>query len=111
MWPTTSNSNNRLRNYSHLSEHLEKDEEILTTEQLPFQFGPVTASLDTTLKENKIAVQPYRGRSFIGNHCHKYLPQSVTDNICQSVVRITDETSNSREIKAEALDIGKKFYH
>ena len=96
--------------YSNLLEHLEKDEEVLTTEQLPFRFGPVTASLDTTLKENKIAVQAYHGRSFVGNHCHKYLQPSVIDNICQSVVRIADETSNSREIKAEALGIGKKFH-
>ena len=96
--------------YSNLLEHLEKDEEILTTEQLPFRFGPVTASLDTTPKENKIAVQAYHGRSFLGNHCHKYLQPSVIDNICQSVVRIADETSNSREIKAEALGIGKKFH-
>ena len=97
--------------YGNLLEDLKRDEEILTTEQLPFRFGPVTANLDTTLKENKIAVRAYHGRSFFGNHCHKYLQPSIIDNISQSVVRIADETSNSRETKAEALGIGKKFHH
>ena len=57
----------------------------------------MTASLDTNLKESQIAVQAYRGRSFVGNHCHKCLQPRVIANICQSVVRaIQQQGDNSK---------------
>lgn len=50
--------------------------------ELPFWSGPVTSNLDV-LKENKISVQAYHGRLFVGNHCHRYLQATVTENMSE----------------------------
>ena len=92
-----------------LAEINELEEQYATT-QLPFLFGPVTANLDTVLKQNQITVQAYHGRSFVGNHCHKYLQPNVIESVCQSVVRVTDDMTTKKEIKEQAHSIAKKFF-
>ena len=54
-------------------------------------------------------MQAYHGRSFVGNHCHKYLQPSVTNDICQSVVEKTFQLSDSVEVQTQAHDIASKF--
>ena len=76
---------------------------------LPFRSGPVAANLDTELKRHKISVQAYHGRSFIGNHCNKYLKKGAYDNICDSVVRVTKAITNDSDIHACAERIQVKF--
>ena len=39
--------------------------------------GPVASSLDDTLAKHSIIPQSYHNRSFIGNHCHKYMRDDV----------------------------------
>ena len=60
------------------------------------------------LKKNKITMQAYRGRTLVGNHCHKYLQPSVT-HVCQSVVAKTFQLSDSVEVQTKAHDIAFKY--
>ena len=105
------------RRYDELEQELDETEKELgeAAKTLPFLSGPVTANLDTVLHENKITVQAYHGRSFVGNHCHKYLQTSALESICQSVDEMTDHTMNntntdSRKPKETAHAISKKMF-
>ena len=74
---------------------------------LPFRSGPMTSTLDEVLKEQGILTQAYHGRSFVGNHFHKYL--KVFNHICDGVVRKTIETTDDGECHAVANDICRDF--
>ena len=91
----------------------ELEEEITTLKEadvkLTFLSGPVTANLDSVLKSNNIAVQAYHGRSFIGNHCHKYMKTQVIDSICKSVLQKAMELTDATHIHTAADDIEDKF--
>lgn len=71
-----------------------------TTTDLRFLCGPVTAGLDDALKRNKICVQAYHGRSLVGNHCNRYLKQTVFSDICDSVLQ------NTMKLTEDTLPLG-----
>ena len=71
--------------------------------------GPVTANLDKVLNSHKIAMQVQHGRSFIGNHCHKYLQPHVYEEVCNSVVTKTTTLVTCDNITEEAHAISSKF--
>jgi len=52
-------------------EYLKTEKKILDS-KYPKRKGPVCSELDVALKKNKIELQAYHGRSFIGNHANKY---------------------------------------
>ena len=54
-------------------------------------------------------MQAYHGRTFVGNHCHKYLQPSVTHDVCQSVVAKTFQLSDDVEVQKKAHDIASKY--
>ena len=97
------------RNLDTMYNILEEERNELKCNDLAFLSGPVTSNLDHVLKKNKITMQAYHGRSFVGNHCHKYLQLSVTNDICQSVVEKTFQLSDSVEVQTKAHDIASKF--
>ena len=97
------------RNLDTMYDILEEERNELKCNDLAFLSGPVTSNLDHVLKKNKITMQAYHGRSFVGNHCHKYLQPSVTNDICQSVVEKTFQLSDSVEVQTKAHDIASKF--
>ena len=76
-------------------------------DELPPLSGPVTAGLDNALKHNKIQMQAYHGRSFVGNHCHRYLKEDTYTSVCDSVVNTTKTFTTNKMIlrKAEAASI------
>ena len=71
-------------------ETLKRKLKKLQTTQLPYRSVPVTSSLENILQRNKICPQTYRGRSFIGNHCRKYLSITVTESLTLSILITTD---------------------
>ena len=97
------------RNLDTMYDILEEERNELKCNDLAFLSGPVTSNLDHVLKKNKITMQAYHGRSFVSNHCHKYLQPSVTNDICQSVVEKTFQLSDSVEVQTKAHDIASKF--
>ena len=76
---------------------------------LPLLCGPITSNLDKVLQENKIKLQAYHGRSLVGNHCHKYLKENVTDSICDSVLSLTNRLTNNVSVREKAKNISEKF--
>ena len=77
--------------------------------QLPSPTGPVAASLDETLKKDNITVQAYHGRSFVGNHCNKYLQEETTKDICQSVVRKAYQLTDNQDVHNKAHGIAQTY--
>ena len=51
--------------------------------------GPIASSLDPVLNKHKITSQAYHSRSFVGNHCHKYLHPSVYRDLIDKIVTQT----------------------
>ena len=86
-----------------------KIETLPSETKLPFLSGPVTSGLDEVLKKNKIFTQAYIGRSFVGNHCHRYLRYEVFTDIGNSVVSNTMKATDCDTLHAKAHDISLKF--
>ena len=71
-------------------------------ENVPFLFGPLTATLDEALKKHKIHMQAYHGRSFVGNHCHRYLKEEIYTDVCESVKSKTNFVTIKSSLQMEA---------
>ena len=80
-------------------------------QKLPFRSGPVTSSLDKVLQKRQICVQAYHGRSFIGNHCVKYISDIVTNELCQSVINTAAQCDPPFTIVEKAAHVQAKFQH
>ena len=57
--------------------------------------GPVTSALDTVLNKHRITPQAYHSRSFVGNHCHKYLQAKVYTDLTETLVNQTKTPTNN----------------
>ena len=64
--------------------------------------GPVAANIDTVLQDTYIKIQAFHSRSFIGNHCHKYLKPKVYEDLTNSVVTKTSSLTKNQNIIIEA---------
>ena len=62
---------------------------LITHKELTHRSGPVALSLDPILKTHRITPQAYHSRSFVGNHCHKYIQQHVYTQLAHSLVTKT----------------------
>ena len=71
--------------------------------------GPVTAELSNVLNKKRIKVQAYHGRSFIGNHCSKYLRETVYTAFSESVIMKAESLTEDEAILKKARHIAKKF--
>ena len=78
------------------------------TLKLPTRSGPVCDNLDTVLKDNKISIKAWHSRSFVGNHCHKYM-KGAFKSVCISVVTQVEKLTPDSSILASARDISDKF--
>ena len=86
----------------------EEIEHMTKSIKLPPRSGPVNENIDITLKQNKIPVQAWHSRSFIGNHCHKYM-KGAFKRVCQSVVEKTGTLTTDPVLLASAQAIADKF--
>ncbi len=71
--------------------------------------GPVVRSLDKTLNKHGIHRQAYHGKSFVGNHCHKYLQEEVYTDVLDGVIRQCELLTGDQDIIDEAIAIKAKF--
>ena len=71
--------------------------------------GPVSASLDDELQKHNIQRQAYHSKSFVGNHCHKYLQSDVYESVCNRVVMETKHIISNEDIISKANAIAKTF--
>ncbi|GFN78863.1 amine oxidase [Plakobranchus ocellatus] len=85
---------------SDIDEHaqnIHKIENLLSSlsyKPLTPRTGPIASALDPVNK-HRITPQAYHSRSFVGNHCHKYLQQKVYTDLTETIVKQTQTlTSN-----------------
>ena len=71
--------------------------------------GPITANLDEVMLSHNIEPCAYHSRSLIGNHCHKYLKDNVTSDICESVPQKTYEMTTDEDICRSSRQISSTF--
>ena len=64
-------------------------------------------SLEKTLKHDKKVKQSYHSRSFVGNHCSKYIRVSVQDDISATLQEKTCELSGKSNISKRVQQICK----
>ena len=81
---------------------------FLTHKELKRRAGPI-ASLDPVLNKHKIIPQAYHSRSFVGNHCHKYLHPSVYRDLTNKIVAQTQACTYDPIIVDEAHSIQLHF--
>ena len=84
--------------------HSLKQEAVLDT-----QSGPIVANLEQMLLRNNIVIQAYHSRSFVGNHCAKYLKESVYTAVTDSVELKTNALTKNQNIIIEAESTAFKF--
>lgn len=71
--------------------------------------GPITSQLDSVLQQNNIKVQAFHSRSFIGNHCHKYLQQRVYTHLSNSVGISAAALCDKPSVINRAAQVSQKF--
>ena len=71
--------------------------------------GPVCSKFDNILSKNRITPQAYHSRSFVGNHCHKYLTKKVFEELTASAVETTYACTKNITIREEAERMQRKF--
>ena len=84
-------------------------DQLKTLTVFPMLSGPITAGLDVVLKKHKIYAQAYHSRSFIGNHCHKYLTDPVIKELTDSIVLQASQLTQNANIHTAAERIRRKF--
>ena len=89
-----------------LGKELKELSHITVLEQIS---GPVTANLEDVLLQHNIDINAYHGRSFIGNHCHRYLQSCVYTNLCESVTHKTHQLAENEAIRKSAKQVTKVF--
>ena len=79
------------------------------TPSLSVQSGPVVSAVQATLKRHNIVQQAYHSRSFVGNHCSKYLKSCVQDDIHCTILEKVSDLCKKSDTYDKASDISCKF--
>ncbi|GFO04481.1 amine oxidase [Plakobranchus ocellatus] len=82
---------------------------FLMHKELQPRKGPIASSLDTVLTKHRITPQAYHSRSFVGNHCHKYLQSAVYTDLTQIIVTKTQQCTSNPMIIDEACTLQLLF--
>ena len=67
--------------------------------------GPIASSLDIVLNKHRITPQAYHSKSFVGNHCHKYLQAEVYTDLTQTLVTSTQQCTTNPMIIDEVCTL------
>ena len=61
------------------------------------------------MKKHNIELQAYHGRSFVGNHCVKYLKKEVRHDLSKSVYAMTRQNTDCSLILSKATRVAAHF--
>ena len=64
--------------------------------------GPLAFPLDDIMKKEKVTVQPYHNRSYLGNDCHTYFTKKVYEKCTEHILTKVKELTTNPEILKEA---------
>ena len=76
--------------------------------ELTFRSGPVASSLDPILTKHRITPQAYHSRSFVGNHCHKYMKPHVYEELTTTITSRTQACAYDPFLVVEAFTLKLK---
>ena len=71
--------------------------------------GPLVSEVQLVLKRHRIVQQAYHSRSFVGNHCSKYIKEVVQDDIRAGLQEKVCELSENVKTNENILKIAEKF--
>ena len=77
--------------------------------ELTFRSGPVASSLDPILTKHRITPQAYHSRSFVGNHCHKYMKPHGYEELTTTITSRTQACTYDPFLVDEAFTLKLKF--
>ncbi len=104
-WDADLNHNKEeLKRLEQLRDSLQKSVKVPSKES-----GPVVCSLDKTLQKHNINRQAYHGKSFVGNHCHKYLQEEVHHDVLNEMVAQCQLLTGDQDILDDAMSVKVKF--
>ena len=72
--------------------------------------GPLVQQAQTTLRYHKIVQQAYHSRSFVGNHCSKYIQQNVQNDLEASLLEKICELSSNAAIYKREQEVTSKYF-
>ena len=81
----------------------------LENEEKQARSGPICSKLDGILNEAHITPQAYHSRSFIGNHCHRYITDNIYKKLTTFIFRQTVQLTNDQSIIDNAQVVRAKF--
>ena len=96
-------------NYRKIRKDLKVRFQILKYEKQQARSGPICSELDGILNKAHITPQAYHSRSFIGNHCHKYITENVYKQLTTFIFRKTVELTDDQKIIDQAQVVKTKF--
>ncbi|GFO13161.1 amine oxidase [Plakobranchus ocellatus] len=94
-----------IRHYRAEKEKTEHKLSHLHHTELKPRIGPVAASLDNILTKHRITPQAYHSKSFVGNHCHKYMTAEVYKALTQTIVTQTQACTINPLLIDEAFQV------
>ena len=100
---------NIVNKHAHNIQDIEQRLSSVSYKTLTPRTGPVASSLDTVLNKHKITPQAYHSRSFVGNHCHKYLQPNVYTDLTETIIKQTQTLTNNPFLIDEAYTIQITF--
>ena len=98
-----------MNKHAHNIQDIEQRLSSVLYKTLTPRTGPVASSLDTVLNKHKITPQAYHSRSFVGNHCHKYLQPNVYTDLTETIIKQTQTLTNNPFLIDEAYTIQITF--
>ncbi|GFO40644.1 amine oxidase [Plakobranchus ocellatus] len=104
-----SDSQEQIDKYTQQIHKTENLISFLMHKELQPRIGPIASSLDTVLTKHRITPQAYHSRSFVGNHCHKYLQSAVYTDLTQTIVTKTQQCTSNPMIIDEACNLQLLF--
>ncbi|GFN74207.1 hypothetical protein PoB_000071300 [Plakobranchus ocellatus] len=98
-----------IKKYTAQTQSTEHALSLLEHTDLKPRSGPVASSLDTILNKHRITPQAYHSRSFVGNHCHKYMNVDTHKDLTQILITKTQACTNNPMIVDEAFQVKLLF--
>ena len=71
--------------------------------------GPICSELDQILEKHNIVPQAYHSRSFIGNHCHKYMTKAVYTNLTKHIVSTAAQLTTDQAVLDQSVYVRTIF--
>ena len=90
-----SETESEIEKHSQNIHKIERVLDFLSHRPLTPRTGQIATALDTVLNKHRITPQAYHSRSFIGNHCHKYLQHKIYTDLTETIIKQTQALTNN----------------